>query len=125
MARDAEPALTSNVAEDRLGGLIGADVLLDVERDNVRVLATAQTILRHLRARDDQHPILLQRAITFLPDVCKIALEVLFAKSKAPLSERRQPGRPGKQVFLHQDVIGDGDDVEFPRSAIEIHDFSD
>src|ERR1041384_90145 len=62
MAGDAQRALTPDFAQDRVGGLVGADVLLDVERDDVRVLAAAQPVLRHLGARDDEHAVALQRA---------------------------------------------------------------
>ena len=39
MAGDAERALPADLAQDVVGGLVGADVVLDVERDDVRVLS--------------------------------------------------------------------------------------
>src|ERR1043166_5547408 len=124
MAGDAERTLPPNLAQDGLGGLIGADELLDVKRNDVRVLPTAQTVLRHLDAGDNEHPVLLHGALGFLPDVCEVRLKVLFAKSEAPLAERRNPGRARKQVLFHQDVIGNGDDIELAGRAVQIDDFA-
>ena len=55
-------------------------------------------------------------------DVLEVVLEVLLAHAERPSSQRREPGGAGQQILLHQDVIGDRDDVELAGRAVQIHD---
>ena len=54
---------------------VGADELLDAERDDVRVVLRADVILRHLGARNDQHAVLPLRARALLLDVGDVVVE--------------------------------------------------
>ena len=64
------------------------------------------------------------RALRFAGDVGEIGGEDLFPQAEAALAERGDPTDPRQQVALHQDVIGDGDDVEAPGLAVEIDDLA-
>ena len=124
VAGDAERPLPPDLAQDGVGGLIGADVSLDVERDDVRVLLAAQAVLRHLRAGNDEHAVLLQARSASVLMSARYASNVVFAHAEAPLPERRDAAGAREQVLLHQNVVGDGDDVELAGLAVEIDDLA-
>jgi len=118
---DAQPALPPDLAEDGVGGLVGADVTLDVERDDVRVLAAAQPVLRHLGAGDDEQAIAVERPLRFRRDIGQVGLELLLAQPEPPPAERGDAPRAREQVLLYQDVIGDRDDVELAGRSVQVH----
>src|SRR2546425_9611773 len=125
MTRDAQRVLVADFAPDVVGRLIGADVLFDVERDDVRVLAAADVVLRHLGAGHNEHPVFALGPLRFRTNVGQICVEVLFAHAEVAPAERREAAGPREQVLLHQDVIRDGKDVEPAGLAIEIDDLGD
>ena len=75
MAGDAERALPADLVQDVLGRLIGADVLVDVERDDVRVLLAADVILRDLGAGNHEQVVELPRAPRLGRDLVQVGLE--------------------------------------------------
>src|SRR6185503_3963761 len=95
------------------------------QRDDVRVLVAADPVLRDLGAGNHEHPVALERPLCLRPDIGDVGGEVALAQAERSTAQSRQTTRPRQQVFLHQDVIGDGDDVELPRLAIEINHFAD
>ena len=86
------------------------------------VLPAAQTVLRDLGARDDQHAVLLEGALRFGANVLEVVLEVLLTHAEGAAPERGEPAGAGQQILLHQDVIGDRDHVEFAGGPIEVDD---
>ena len=100
MAGNAQRTLATDVAQDVPGGLIGADVVLDVERDDVRVLAAAQPVLRDLRARHHEHAVLLERPLRFAADVVEIVLEVVLTHAERAAPERREPAARASRSFF-------------------------
>ena len=87
MARDAERALPPDLAQDVLGGLIGADVFGDVQRDDVRVLLAADVVLRDLGARHDQQIVELPGAPGLGGDVRKVGVEPPLGHGEIAQSE--------------------------------------
>ena len=63
---------------------------------------------------------MLERALRFAANVVDVVLEILLAHTERAASERRQAAGARQQILLHQDVIGDRDDVEFAGRAVEI-----
>jgi hypothetical protein len=106
--------------QDRIRRLIRADVFLDVERDDVRVLAAADPVLGDLGSGDDEHAILIAGAIGFLPDVRKIRVEIVLAHAVRATTERGESTRPCQDIFLHQNVIGNRDHIELAGGSIEV-----
>ena len=97
---------------------------LDVQRDDVGVLAAAEMILRHLGARNDQHVVLAPGAVRLFGDVGQVAAKTLLGHREMLQPERRDPAGALEQVALHQDVVGDRDDVESSGLSVQIDDFS-
>ena len=124
MAGDAQRALPADRVQDVLGRLIGADVLVDVERDDVRVLLAADVVLRDLGAGNHQQIVELPRAARLGGDLLEIGLEALLGDRELAAAERQQPAGARQQIALHQDVIGDRDHVEPPRLAVQIDDLA-
>ena len=124
VAGDAERPLRADRTQDVLGRLIGADELLDVQRDDVRVLPAADVILRDLGAGDDQQVIETARALRLRGDVGEIRLEPRLGDREVAPPERRHPRDPRQQILLHQDVVGDRDDVEASGLPVEIDDLA-
>ena len=125
VAGDAECVLTADRSQDLLRWLVGADVLLDVQRDDVRVLLRPDTVLRHLRARDHEHPVLVPGTCRLRLDVLEIGVEITLLYAERTASQRRQPAGAREDVLLHQDVVGDGDDVELAGATVQVDHFTD
>jgi hypothetical protein len=92
---DAQRALPPDLAKDRVRTLIGADVVANIERDDVRVLLAAYPVLRDLCARDDEHPVRLHRSFGFTADVFEIDAEVPLAARRMTVA-RAWPRRPAR-----------------------------
>ena len=86
MAGDAERVLPANLAQDVVGALIGGDPLGQPERDDVRVLAGLDMVLRDLGAGNDEQPVLAPRPLGLLGDLVEIGAEL---DPRAPRSARR------------------------------------
>jgi len=100
--------------------LVGADELADVQRDDVRILLAANVILGDLGAGEDEQIVEAARPARFRLDVVEIRLEPFRRHRELAPSERHHPAGAGEHVALHQNVIGDRDDVEAPGLAVEI-----
>src|SRR5688572_19705897 len=120
MARDAQSALPSNLLENFPRLQIGADELLQPERDDVRVVPGSDMVLRHLGAGNDDHAVLTLGARALLLDVRHVVVEHLRRNRKPPPAERRHAPEPAEQVLLCEDVIGDRKDVELFSLPVEV-----
>ena len=120
MARDAQRILPPDLFEDLFRLQIGADELLQAERDDVRVVLRADVVLRDLGARNDDHAVLPLRARAFLLDVGHVVVERLRRHRKPPPAERRHAPEPAEQILLREDVIGDREHVELFRLPVQI-----
>jgi hypothetical protein len=79
MARDAERPLPADFSQDLVGALVGADVLFDVQRNDVRVLVAADPVLRDLGAGNDEHPVALRRPLRLRPDIGEVSGKIARA----------------------------------------------
>ena len=77
VARDAQGVLPADLLENLLRFQVGADELLQPERDDVRVVLGADVILRHLGAGNDDHAVLALGARGLLLDVRHVVVERL------------------------------------------------
>ncbi len=111
--------------QDVFGGLIGADELAQVQRDDVRVVLAADMVLRDLGAGNHQQIVQALRSLGFGGDVGHVGLEPILGDREVAQTERRQAPGPAEQIALHQDVIGDGDDVEAAGLAVQVDDLAD
>ena len=93
MTRDAEGTLPLDFAKNRIGLLIGTDVLFDVERDDVRVHAAAEPVLRDLGARYDEHAVLIERTRRFPANVGEIRVERFLPHAEHAAPEASQTPR--------------------------------
>jgi hypothetical protein len=82
MTRDAERALLANLFQDVIRRLVGRDVALDVERNDVRVLPAVQLVLRDLGAGDDELIVFAACAVGFTRDIVEIGGELSSAMPK-------------------------------------------
>ena len=73
----------------------------------------------------DEHAVLLQRCAR-LRSRCRRGRRRSppRAAPKRAASERGDAAGAREQVLLHQDVIGDGDDVELAGRSVEVDDFA-
>jgi len=77
MAGDADRVLTPDLAQDLVGALVGADVLLDVERDHMRGLLAIEPVLRDLGARNDEQAVVVEGALGLGADIGEIRAKPL------------------------------------------------
>ncbi len=91
----------------------------------MRVLTSAQAVLCDFRTGYKQQAVLPHRARRLRADVFEVPAERLLTNPEGAASQRRNPSGAGKEVLLHQDVIGDRDHVELPRRPVQVDHLSD
>jgi len=87
VAGDAQRTLAPDLLEDLLGCLIRADVLPDVQGDDVGVLLAAQMILCDLGAWNDEQIVELSRARGLGGDVVHVRVEAIRGHGIVPQAE--------------------------------------
>ena len=102
MAGDADRALPANLGEDRVGRLVGADVLLDVERDDVRVALAAKLVLRDLGPGHHQHVVFAAGPLGLVVDLGEVVVERVLTHTEraAPERARSRPALASKSRFI-------------------------
>src|SRR6185436_11232717 len=120
MTADADSPLTSNVFQNRFGRLVGADVLANVQRDNVRVLLASKMVPRHLDAWDDEQIVQPSRALRLRGNVGEVGTERVLGDRELLEAQGGEPAGAGQKIALHEDVIRDGDYIEASRRTVQI-----
>src|SRR5262245_53359940 len=69
MAGDDDAAQALRALQHLLDRAVRGDELVDAEGENVRGLVAAETVLRQLEAGDDDHPVLIERALLLTFDL--------------------------------------------------------
>src|SRR4029450_2786495 len=96
VARNAQGALPPNLLQDVVRRLIGRDVALDVEGNDVRVLLAPKLVLRDLRAWHDEELVFATGSLGFAGDVFEVGSELIFGDAEAAAAERSGAGGAGQ-----------------------------